>query len=208
MLSRPKLTNIFSEANTQNADSCAEKRLAFWDGLGCIPLSQVGPLAQAKAICDQQGAKLDPKTKQCILEGGGSTAMAKCQPPQIYDPFKGDCMSQDVAQQRAKDAMSCHESGKYWDAHTASCVKDPPQETLCADGKPADPKTACNRMLSSSAGQSGTTSTTTKSDDNPSKEVDEESQKSKVSTGAVLGALALGAGLIGGVVYLSRMNKR
>lgn len=214
MLQRPQIAFIFGET-TDTRESCATKNLAFWEGLGCISLEQSHRLAAAQAICDGQGAKMDPKTMQCLNQGGaggGSPALAKCQPPNKYDPFKGDCMSPQVDHQRAADALACHNNGKYWDAHTASCVTNPPSQTICADGKPADPKTTCNRMFtgaSTSAGGGGSTgsddtSGSGGSTDSPSDYIGTESKK--MSTGLIVGAVVT-AGLIAGGVWWMSKNK-
>ncbi len=208
MLSRPTIAYIFGET-TDTRESCGAKNLAFWEGLGCISLEQSHRLAAAQAICDGQGAKMDPKTMQCFHQGGavgGSTALAKCQPPNQYDPFKGDCLSPQVAHQRAADALACHNNGKYWDAHTASCVAQAPAETICADGKPADPQTICNRMISgaSTSVGGGATEVGGGSTDSPSEYIGTESKK--MSNGLILGAVVT-VGLIAGGAWWMSKNK-
>jgi hypothetical protein len=123
---------------------CLSRMMEFWPGLGCVDLATNAELAKLRGACDTQGGTFDPVTRLCNVAGGTPSS---CQPPNTLDPFKGDCLSQEDHKKRAAFAFDCAKSGKFYNAHTATCDDAAPEQLLCADGKPAnpDPSILCDR---------------------------------------------------------------
>lgn len=92
--------------------------------LGCLTPQQLVQLAKDTATCESNGGTYNRKTKACEQKNGNGQ-MIDCQPPNMIDPDRGDCVSLEQMKQRGQAALDCHNSGKYYCAKTGECSTNP-----------------------------------------------------------------------------------
>lgn len=98
----------------------------------CITVDELSKRMALANECAQKGQLPDFATGGCKPAEGTSPTPTGCQPPNVVDPYRGDCISPEEQQKRLLAAQACTQNGGDYDVTTGNCVpkkvETPPAE--------------------------------------------------------------------------------